>query len=357
MRIALVGDTAFFGKFSADNNPDIYSYFEEVKDLLKQFDLVVANLETPFINGQKTFGNKSAYLGSSIRNIELLKYIGINIVNLANNHIFDYGKGGFGLTKRILDENRIAYFGVEGKNVKIELNGNRIAFSGYCCYSTNPVGIGKDGINELNYSEVKKSLINCHKEGYNNILSIHTGQEHINYPNYDHINFARGLTEFAPYVYYGHHPHVLQGVEEFNDSLIAYSLGNFCFDDVYTVKSKEPLIKQGDNNKSSVILSLEYNNNKLVSHSYIPIFQAKERLRIDKVEILNDLMKYSEMLNLEKSKYIIMRNAMFNNYIQSRKQLRNFQWYWKRLNIKSILMILSSRRNRRKYQENLKRYL
>ncbi len=166
MRIALLGDTAFFGKFSVDNSPDIYSYFNEVRNLLKEFDYVVANLETPFIKGQKTFGNKSAYLGSSLINIELLKYIGINIVNLANNHIFDYGHGGFRLTKETLEENDIAYFGVEGKKVKIELDGNRIVFSGYCCFSTNPVGIGGNGINGLIYSEVKSSIINCHKEGY-----------------------------------------------------------------------------------------------------------------------------------------------------------------------------------------------
>ena len=40
-----------------------------------------------------------------------------------------------------------------------------------------------------------------------------------------------------------HHPHVAQGIEMHKSSLIAYSLGNFCFDDVYTSVSKAPLVK------------------------------------------------------------------------------------------------------------------
>jgi poly-gamma-glutamate synthesis protein (capsule biosynthesis protein) len=85
---------------------------------------------------------------------------------------------------------------------------------------------------------------------------------------------ARKLSNVAPFVLYGHHPHVLQGVEEAKDSLFAYSLGNFCFDDVYTNKSSEPLVKMTNNNKESAILSLEYKDSKLIRHEMIPIFDG-----------------------------------------------------------------------------------
>jgi gamma-polyglutamate biosynthesis protein CapA len=357
MNIALLGDVAFFGKFSLQNNPGAFSYFEDIKNFLSQFDYVVANLETPFVNGQNTHGIKSAYIGTVPKNIELLKFIGINVVNLANNHIFDYGIEGLNLTKKILLENNILFFGVEDRSVILKSKDAQVALGGYCCYSTNPMGIGKHEINELNFEEVKQWLIENSKIGYNNIISIHAGQEHVNYPNYDHIEFARSLSKFVPYVFYGHHPHVLQGIEKYGNSLLAYSLGNFCFDDVYTNKSTVPLVKQTDNNRSAIILCLEYKDTKLSGYKCIPIYAGSEKMVIHRQEILDNLEIYSGKLTLAKSEYVNMRNELWNIYLHSRKELRDFQWYYKRFNIKSLFMIISSRRNKRKYRENLKKYL
>ncbi len=357
MRIALLGDTALFGKYSLDHNENIFTYFKAVREQLLNYDFVIANLETPFITNQKPFGYKSAYIGSSVRNIDILEYLGINIINLANNHIFDYGINAFNLTKQVLDKHNIQYFGVEGEEIFIKSGNNHVVFSGYCCYSTNPVGNGDKGINELNFKKVKDRLIDNYQKGWNSILSIHAGQEHINYPNYDHILCARSLSKYAPYVYYGHHPHVLQGIEESDGSLLAYSLGNFCFDDVYTKKSENPLIVQNHNNKCSIILSLEYNDNKLTSYNFIPLYSGDQRMEINRSEILDSLSVYSERLNLHVDLYNEMRNSLWRAYLDSRKKQRDFQWYIKRLNINSLQMILASRRNKRKYNENLKKYL
>lgn len=357
MRIALLGDTALFGKYSLDSDDGIFKYFKEVRELLLNYDFVVANLETPFITNQRPFGYKSAYIGSNVRNTDILEYLGINIINLANNHIFDYGIDALSLTKKVLDKHNIQYFGVEGKEIFIKSGNNHVVFSGYCCYSTNPVGIGDKGINELNFKKVKDCLIDNYQKGWNSILSIHAGQEHINYPNYDHVLFARLLSKYAPYVYYGHHPHVLQGIEECDGSLLAYSLGNFCFDDVYTNKYEYPLIVQNNNNKCSVILSLEYNNNRLTEYKFISLFAGNQKMEMNRSEILDSLNVYSERLTLQKDSYNEMRNDLWRAYLDSRKKQRDFQWYIKRLNIKSLQMILASRRNKRKYNENLKKYL
>lgn len=357
MKIALLGDTALFGKYSLDRNENIFRYFEDVRKLLSDYDYVVANLETPFIYKQRPIGYKSAYIGSIIRNIEILEFLGINLVNLANNHIFDYGIDAYKMTKQILSDHKIRYFGVEGKEVKITANINRIVFYGYCCYSTNPVGIGESGIDGLNFEKVKNRLIEMHQEGWNSIISIHAGQEHINYPNYDHVLFARLLSKFAPYVYYGHHPHVLQGAEECDGSLLAYSLGNFCFDDVYTNKSKNPLIIQNFNNKCSVIISLEYEDNRLAEYKFIPLFAGKQQMEVNRSEIIDNLKLYTERLSMQKDAYNRMRNDLWDAYLDSRRKQRNYEWYLKRLNINSLIMILKARINKRKYNENLKKYL
>lgn len=359
IKIALLGDVAFFGKHCVNNNSDVYSYFSNVKQELSKFDYVIANFETPFRDKKaKSFGSKSAYIGADVENIELLKYLGVNIVNLSNNHIFDYGVDSFKETIRILKENNILYFGAHGQpDLIIQKDDTKIYLNGYCCYSTNPMGLGKNGINEYNFAEVKTQLELNQSKGINSIFSVHAGQEHVNFPNYDHLFLARELSKVAPYVYYGHHPHVLQGVEVSENSVLAHSLGNFCFDDVYTELSKEPLIKQTDNNKSSVILGLEYNNNVLQNHFTVPIYLGDNEMILGTELISENLKKYTDFLTTEKKEYINFRNGLFTDYILERKKLRNLKWYLKRLRWKSVMMILNSRSNQKKYYNNVKQFV
>lgn len=356
MKIALLGDTALFGKYTTENNK-VFEYFREVRERLKEYDVVIANLETPFNTKSKPTGYKSAYISSDPKNVEILKYLGISIVNLANNHIFDYGIDVYTLTKKVLEDNQIDYFGVEGKNMIIEQENNRIYINGFCCYSTNPLGLGRKGINALNYQIVGNILTENQKLGNNTILSIHAGQEHINYPNYDHILFARKLSEITPYVYYGHHPHVLQGMESYQNSLLAYSLGNFCFDDLYTGKSKRPLVRQSENNKSSIILELKYVNNQLVRHEAIPIYSGEDRMEIGHYNILDGLKDYSSRLLLEAKDYVSKRNEVLSSIHRKRTLQRDFMWYLKRINMRTFFLIKDILANRRKYNLRFKKYL
>ncbi len=356
MKIALIGDIALYGKFSTSNK-EIFNYLESIKKVLSECDYVIANLETPFAEKKtRPYGHKSAYIKADPENIQILNYLGVNAVCLANNHTFDYGKKSFDLTKNILKNNNIEYFGIaENKNIIKQIVNNKIALCGYCCYSTNPQGCGNNGINEYDYTTVVEDLREIKNNGYNVIMSVHAGQEHVNYPNADHIKIARLLSKTASFVYYGHHPHVLQGFEEYNNSLLYYSLGNFCFDDVYTNKSKDPLIKMSDNNKSSMIVILEYNDNKLTSHKEIPIYDA-QFVEEKCSEINKNLSLYCDKLSKIDKEYQIMRNTIINEYILSRKSMRNLQWYLKRLNYSSVRQIINAKKNFELYSNCIKKY-
>lgn len=120
-------------------------------------------------------------------------------------------------------------------------------------------------MNAYNIETVRHRLKANDADGYLNIVAVHVGIEHVNYPSIDHIMAARLLAEECPYVYYGHHPHVIQGIEEYKGSLIAHSLGNFCFDDVYTsATDSKPLVELTENNRTGMILELTIENNKVV---------------------------------------------------------------------------------------------
>jgi poly-gamma-glutamate synthesis protein (capsule biosynthesis protein) len=186
---------------------------------------------------------------------------------------------------------------------------------------------------------------------------VHAGLEHVNFPAYHDVQMARQLSQTCPYIYYGHHPHVLQGIEQHNDSLLAYSLGNFCFDDVYTDKSVHPLVKQSENNKTSSIVELEIVDGKLISHDVISLYMAEDEMKVDSLDIKSTLKKYTEFLNVDKNLYQQERNKLLSAYIDGRKSMRNFQWYMKRLNYRSAIILLRAKYNAWQHKRNVLNHL
>ncbi len=361
MKLALLGDIALFGRLSYKNSNDLDYYFEDVAKLLGTMDYVVGNLETPFSVKKRTKGAKSAYICSDIENVRILKSLHINAVSLANNHMFDYGREGYETTKNILHENGIAWFGAEGIDHCIKFQDNKLAFLGFCCYSTNPlmnVAYGDYGINEYDIPIVEGLELAYSEKGFLPILAIHNGIEHVNYPSLDSIKAARLFADAAPCVFYGHHPHVVQGIEERGDSLIAYSLGNFCFDDVYTSVSKEPLISLSDNNRSSCILVVNIEESRIQSWNIIPIYIGRDKMYVGKGATLECINEYTSAIqNMNENAYNQMRTSKLKEYIATRIAKRDFQWYIKRLRPRYIRIILNANNNKNNYNRCVSQHL
>lgn len=362
MRIVLLGDIALFGKMSVNENPNVVAYFSDIADYLDGVDFVVGNLETPFSIEKKTSGAKSAYICSDVENVKTLKQLHINAVCLANNHMFDFGKEGYETTKKVLNDNGIEWFGTEGKEITIEKDDCKVAFSGFCCFTSNPlrcVRYGDYGVNAYNIGKARKVLKNYDIQGYLNILAVHAGIEHVNYPSIEHIKAARLLADVCPYVYYGHHPHVIQGVEEYNGSLIAHSLGNFCFDDVYSDSSSEPLIRLSDNNRTGMILELEVNGKRVVSWKEQMIYISKE----GKMTLLDSpaqLQAYNgSVAHYEQDvvTYNSKRDKTIRERLRERSSKRNLSWYLKRLRPRYVKIILNARKNNKLYYNNVLKYI
>lgn len=363
MKIALLGDIALFGRMSVNDNPKLSEYFQDIATYLSHFDYIVGNLETPFSVAKKTKGAKSAYICSDIENVQILKQLHINSVCLANNHMFDFGREGYETTKRVLAESDIDFFGTEGKDVKVDFNGNKLAFSGFCCYSTNPlqcVPYGSYGVNAFNYQMARQILRNNAESGYLNVFAVHAGLEHLNYPSIDHVRVARKLAEDAPYVYYGHHPHVIQGVEEYNRSLLSYSLGNFCFDDIYTKASgSKPLVTLTENNRHGLILELNIENNQIVSWREQLIYNSKGE-RMELVKETESLEVYNEAVvnsTTDPLSYNAQRKELLDDWMSERKSMRNIRWYIKRFRPQYFKLFFDGKRNDKLYIDNIKKYI
>ncbi len=357
MKIAFVGDIGLFGKNSDAETADIEKRFRYVADILNKHDYVVGNLETPLTEHTKNIGGKSAYIKGISKDAEMLKKLGITHVSLANNHMYDFCKCGLTDTIKCLEDNGIQWFGIGGKSEYICNGANNLALHGYCCYSTNAKGLDERDmyVDRLDPGQMKKDLANDKKNGYFPIMSCHWGEEHVHYPNYDHVRLARKLAEYdGDMLIYGHHPHVIQGLEKINNTLIAYSLGNFCFDDVYTSRSDKPLIKLSRDNRETFILSVEIQDNHIKKYDIIPISFINEIYESDEA-ISEKINEWSKALNEKPEKYIGDRAEKLRNYINGRKANRDLRWYIKRLNYNSFKMIVSARKCKKEYDAMMKR--
>ena len=358
MRLALLGDIALFGSFDVNNNPHLEENLKGISSYLDGFDYVVGNLETPFSEKKKKHGAKSSHICSDVRNIDVLKWLHVDAVTLANNHMFDYGDEGYNTTIKLLQQAGIEYFGTDGKPLKITLDGNKLLFNGCCCYSTNPLNMasrwGKRGINKLNVEAVESLLRN--NKDYLNIIAVHAGIEHVNYPSADHIKLSQRLASIAPFVYYGHHPHVIQGVEKYKGSIIAHSLGNFCFDDI--VKETGGLVLS-ENNRTGIILELEINNNKVDNWRETPFYIERDG-RITILKQYTELENYNNfrrMYETNPAEYDTARMSTINSYIAKRKSQRNLKWYLDRMRPMYARLLFDNHNNLRLYNKNISRYL
>jgi len=135
--------------------------------------------------------------------------------------------------------------------------------------------------------------------------------------------------------------------------IIAYSLGNFVFDDVYTARDpKKPLIRLSEANKTGAVASVEIINGKILNWSITPHYLGPDRLTIGADVTGFSMRAYDDALATACTEdYDHKRHALIQQYVESRRALRDLKWYLRRLNTNSIGLILAARRNARNHLE------
>jgi len=228
--ILFVGDLMFDRgiRYYAEKNGGNEFIFEKISDFLKNYDLVVANLEGP-ITDEKSIsvstapGAEKNYFFTFDKSVaETLYNQNIKIVNLGNNHILNFGSKGLEATKRYLNEAGIDYFGAPGEKTNIikNIKGVKIGFINYNEFYENQLPVG-DEIKTLK-SEADIVIVYCH-----------WGIEYQKIPSEEQIKMARWFIDNGADLVVGSHPHVTQTTEEYKGKRIYYSLGNFIFDQYF----------------------------------------------------------------------------------------------------------------------------
>lgn len=175
---------------------------------------------------------------SSVEAIELLAYLGVNVVELSGNHLRDYDWPPLLETFDLLEEKNIGYYAA-GRNeleaaspYKMEVNGNRFAFLG--CNIAGPDHVYVDdklpGVSRCDFDKMVLDIKDLRAEGYQVIVTLQYYETYSRVPTaQQELDFQR-LSDAGAVIVSGSQAHLSQTMKPFADRFIHYGLGNLFFD-------------------------------------------------------------------------------------------------------------------------------
>ncbi|MEI7480463.1 MAG: CapA family protein, partial [bacterium] len=233
----------------------------KIQDYLKTGDIVFGNLETPITAGRDIVDFEMVFR-SNPGTETALKQSGFSILSLANNHTPNFGNKGLMDTMKYLDSEGIKHIGAGKDNqeanqpVFIEVKGIKFAFLAYNDSDVVPAsyegGTNHPGTAFMRVGKMSEAVKEVKTKADYVIVSMHSGTEYVNSPNDSQKNFAHGAIDAGADIIIGHHPHVVQTVEQYKGKYIFYSLGNFVFDQPQSSDTKEGLTVKVNFSKSEI---------------------------------------------------------------------------------------------------------
>jgi len=241
-RFAAVGDVFLgdqpvcvgFGVRSRAERVGYDSFFENVKEVLGNYDTVVANLETVIADRDAVASPRAPARvdRAEPQAAAALRSSGINLVGIANNHIFEYGENGLSETARHLRDNNVEWVGKKNHSI-CNIAGNRVAFLSWSLVpDTYWPRLDPSGYYNIagSLAPILDEIQEVRSTADYVVLLLHWGNEFVHQPSRKQREIGLTLIDAGADAIIGHHPHVLQPIERYKNGLIAYSLGNFVMD-------------------------------------------------------------------------------------------------------------------------------
>ena len=214
----------------------------ELLDIMRNADLMCLNNEFTYSTNGSPMEGKMYTFRANPKRVSVLQEMGVDLVTLANNHVYDYGKQALLDTFDILEGAGITYFGA-GRNLEeamaplyVTLDDKTVAFVGASRAEKNKMTPQatetEPGILRCYDTEL---FLECIREADANadfvIAMVHWGTEY----SYDlekvQLSTGKEYLDAGADVIIGAHSHCLQGMEYYDGKPIVYSLGNYWFND------------------------------------------------------------------------------------------------------------------------------
>ncbi len=227
--------------------------FAEIASTTRAADIAFANLEGPIASSTTGYHAGSTYsFRMDPQSIRGLRHAGFDVVSVANNHMLDYGRPALRETLQRLQRSGIMYVGAgtstnttyRHKNVTLS-DGTDVAFLaltnlGPPSWAAGTTTAGMAWISDA--AEIIPHIENASGAADVVIVSFHTGTEYAEKPNAVQRSLYRTAVEAGADLVVGHHPHVVQPLEQYKDGWIAYSLGNFVFDQDFSEETMRSVL-------------------------------------------------------------------------------------------------------------------
>lgn len=238
--VAVVGDIMMGGKIGEKLSYNYMSAFKNVAEYTAKADYTICNFTTNIIDLPKINDVLSKYITTK-KVVNALNALGIDGINIASDHMLDFGVDVFNDTKNILKED-YDIIGSKDSITYIENDGIKIAVIGV----TNEI-IGNtkdfDAANIMTYNLKKiKSMIKDAKQNANTvILMTHLGLENSHTVTNVMSWFYKQLIDYGADIVMGSHALGVYPIEEYKSKYIIYSMGYFMSDTDYDIGKKSAI--------------------------------------------------------------------------------------------------------------------
>ena len=290
--------------YKKDGDYDFTPCFSNIKDVYGEGDFSVIDIET-CLPGKEVGYSGYPMFKSPDSLVDSLAASGIDMILLANNHIYDYGNTGFLRTTQVMKDKGMLYTGArhsekEKKYVVQDINGIKVGMINYV-YET-PRSDDKKGLNgiaidpevapllnsfdpndrESFYQEIEEQIKAMRKDGAEFIIVYpHWGIEYQMTEASWQREIAQKLCDMGVDAIIGGHPHVIEPVDVFTSedgthkTFCAFSLGN-----QLSNQRREMMRLKTGNTEDGLFIDLEITRNKkgdvsLTGVKYIPTWVYK----------------------------------------------------------------------------------
>ena len=212
--------------------------FRPTADYTKNADITNINLEAPLFAGCRVDPGPSFTFCGDARFVNGLTLMGADVVNLANNHLSNYGAEGITLTDQLLHQHGMQTSGL-GPVAVIDVRGIKFGFIGFN-------GVGR----AIDKTALKQGIARARQLADIVVVQFHWGKEYERLPKADPgvptpddpVAIAHNTIDWGADIVIGNHPHWYQGVEVYHGKLITYAHGNFVFDQMWSEETREGII-------------------------------------------------------------------------------------------------------------------
>jgi poly-gamma-glutamate capsule biosynthesis protein CapA/YwtB (metallophosphatase superfamily) len=238
LRLASVGDINLGDAPGAAIEAEGADYpWESAGRILRRADIAFGNLESAVSTRGTPFPKQYTFRGTPAALAGLKEHSGIDVLNLANNHVGDYGPVAMLDTVRGVERLGMRAVGAGATLDRalrpqiVERLGLRVAFVGFSNilpleFAAEP---GRPGVAWATPDAVAEAVRAARQSADVVVATFHWGIEKAPYETADQAELARIASDAGAQLVIGAHPHVLQPLRRTGAALVAYSLGNFVF--------------------------------------------------------------------------------------------------------------------------------